>query len=189
MKTKTVLFLMTFTVFTQFVFAQCGKNDYPFFEGVVGVGIIPTFAKDQIQTEFPPALCRLDYRLNNRYSFGVFAGHTIVRSITDLLGDGAYEEFRNRFSMGGIRFAVHSTYFEKWDLYGGMNFAYTISKVEVLNGNITQLKNHLNYKPVRGAMMTSAFLGAKYLIKPKTTLFGEVGYGISLLSFGVTRKL
>ncbi|MCB0652420.1 MAG: hypothetical protein KDC85_14175 [Saprospiraceae bacterium] len=189
MKIKNVLSLVICILTVHAALAQGEKLRYPYLEGFVSVGVIPTFVKDQIHTEFPPVMLGMNYRLNERYSVGLIAGHTRVRSAADLMNDGDFEQFQNKFYLVGGRFAVHSTYFEKWDLYGGMNFAYTISHVDILRGNITLLKKHLNFKPVKGSFMTSAFLGARFLIKPKTSLFGEVGYGISLLSFGITRRL
>ncbi len=188
MTIKNVLFLTLMTLYAACLSGQCQKIKYPFYEASAGVGVIPTFVKDQIQTELPPFSAGLDYRINERFSLGTRLGYTRVLSAADLMGDGDYEQFRNNFFMAGLRFAVHSRYFEKWDLYGGMNLAYTISKVDVIEGNVALLKKHLNYKPVRGSMMASAFLGAKFILKSHTCLFGEVGYGISLLSVGVSRK-
>lgn len=189
MKIKCVLSLIFLTMLLQQAKAQKHNNRYPYWEGAISIGIIPTFVKDQSQTEFPPIQAGLNYRMNERFSLGMIAGHTRVASTSDLLADGSYEQFKNKFTIVGLRFAVHSMYFEKWDLYGGMNTAYAISGIEVVNGNIEKLKKHLNYQPVTGKMMISAFLGAKFLLKPRTTLFGELGYGISLLSVGITRKL
>jgi hypothetical protein len=189
MKIKNVLFLIMMILSMARGKAQCQKTNTQFLEVVAGVGVIPTFVKDQLHTDLPPIFAGLDYRINERFSIGSRIGITKVTSASDLLGDGAYEQFRNRFVMAGVRFSVHSRYFEHWDLYGGMNFAYTVSKVEVIKGNVALLKKHLNFRKVSGKFMSSAFIGAKFLLKPKTALFGEIGYGISLLNLGLTRKI
>jgi hypothetical protein len=146
MKIKNVLFLIMMILSMARGKAQCQKTNTQFLEVVAGVGVIPTFVKDQLHTDLPPIFAGLDYRINERFSIGSRIGITKVTSASDLLGDGAYEQFRNRFVMAGVRFSVHSRYFEHWDLYGGMNFAYTVSKVEVIKGNVALLKKHLNFR-------------------------------------------
>lgn len=189
MKIKNVLFWTIMLLSVTHAKGQCQKTNFPYFEVSAGVGVIPTFVKDQLQTDLPPLIAGFDMRVNERFSIGSRLGMTKVTSAADLLDDGDYEQFQNHFFLVGLRFAVHSMYFEKWDLYGGMNVAYTVSKIEVLSGNVDMLKKHLNFKEVSGKFMNSAFIGAKFLLKPRTSLFGEIGYGISLLSIGVAHKI
>ncbi len=189
MKIRNLLLLSTMLLSITQGKGQCPKNNAQFFEVAVGVGVVPTFVKDQLQTDIPPVSAGFDYQINERFSVGSRIGITKVTSAADLLDDGNYEQFKNRFFMAGLRFSVHSRYFEHWDLYGGMNIAYTISKISVVKGNVALLEKHLNFGEVSGRFMSSAFIGAKFEMKPKTALFGEIGYGVSLFSLGVTRKI
>ena len=190
MKTKYALSILICTLFLQTGFAQKIKTTYPFWEASVGMGLLPTFIKDKSLTEVPPLMTGIDYRLNKKLSIGFFMGHTKVQSSFNMVGDAKPETFQNNFSMIGLRFAIHSTYFEKWDLYGGMNYAYTISNIQVIDGNVEELILHKNFKPISGKMMISAFVGGKFKLKnERYSIFGEVGYGMSLLSFGFSRRL
>ena len=190
MKIKITLSTILFALVLQTGFAQHNKITYPFWEGSVSMGLLPTFVKDKSVTELPPLLANVSYRVNKKFSVGLFVGHTRVNSSSNIIGDAEPETFRNKFSMAGIRFAIHSTYFKNWDIYGGMNYAYTHSNIEVIKGNVEQLKTHLNFKPSSGKMMSSAFIGSKYTPENgQFSFFGEVGYGISLVSFGLVRKL
>ena len=188
MKNLTLLSLIILGLSLQTSFAQNSKIKYPYFEASARIGLIPTFVKDISKAEVPPLGINVDYRLNRKFSVGVFGGYTKVISHPDMLNDGQPMTFSNQFSMAGARFAVHSTNLEKWDFYGGMGFAYTHSKIDVLRGNVDKLITHKNFKESSGKMMMSAFVGAKFLVNKDMTIFGEVGYGISLLSVGVSKK-
>ena len=158
MKIKHALSILICTLFLQTGFAQKIKTTYPFWEASVGMGLLPTFIKDKSLTDVPPLMAGIDYRINKKLSVGLFAGHTKVETGINMVGDNRPERFQNNFSMIGLRFAIHSTYFEKWDLYGGMSYAYTISNIDVIEGDIEELKQHKNFKSLSGKMMTSAFV-------------------------------
>jgi len=190
MKTKYLLFIAFFSFSLQSSFAQIRASEFPFWEVSAGIGLLPTFIKDKGEVELTPFFITMDYRLSRKFSLGMYVGHTQVKGDFNLQIDGEGETLRNKFTMLGLRYAIHSDFSDVWDCYGGMNFGYTASRIEVLKGDVEQLKLHHNYKSVSGKMLISAFLGVKYTPENKRySLFGEVGYGISLLSFGFSQRL
>ena len=188
MKKLTLLSLIIFAITLQTSFAQNAKIKYPYFEVSTRIGLLPTFVKDVAKAEIPAIGIDVDYRINQKFSVGLFGGYTKVMSHPNLLGDGKPMTFVNEFSLTGARFAVHSTNLKKWDFYGGMTLAYAHSKINVMEGDIEKLKKYKNFKESSGKMVFSAFLGAKFLINKDISIFGEVGYGISLLSVGISKK-
>jgi hypothetical protein len=191
MKNKTLLSLAFFLITLQFTNAQSQQfkeMKHPYFEASASIGLVPTFVKDISSSEIPPIGLTLDYRINRRFSVGIFGGYTKAMSHPDMLNDGKPMTFNTQFSMIGGRFAVHSTKFERWDVYGGMGINYTHSNIDVIDGDLSKLKKHKHFKTSSGKMMMSAFIGTKYAVTPKVSIFGEVGYGISLINLGVSKR-
>ena len=188
MKNATLFSLIFLAFSLQTSFAQNAKIKYPYFEASARIGLIPTFVKDVSKSEIPAIGIDVNYRINRKFSVGLFGGYTKVMSHPNMLGDGKPMTFVNQFSLTGAKFAVHSTNLEKWDFYGGLSLAYAHSKIDVMEGNLEKLKKYKNFKESSGKMMYSAFVGAKYLVTKDLSLFGEIGYGISLLSVGVSKR-
>lgn len=191
MKNQTLLSLVFLFITFQMADAQTEKfkpMNYPYFETSVSIGLLPTFIKDISRSEVPPIGLRVEYRINARFSAGFFGGYTQAMSTPDLLRDGKPMTFNTKFSMIGGRFAVHSTTFERWDMYGGLGIHYTHTDIDVMDGDIEKLKKHKRFDPCRGGIMMSAFIGTKYALNPSFSIFGEVGYGISLLNLGMSKR-
>lgn len=191
MKNQTLLSLFILLIGTQIAVAQ--KQDfkpmkYPYFEASASIGLLPTFVKDITRSEVPPVAIAVDYRFNRRFSAGLFGGYTQAMSNPDLFRDGQPMTFNTKFSMIGARFAVHSTKFERWDVYGGFGMNYTHTNIEVTYGDLEKLKKHKRFDPSKGRVMMSAFVGSKFAVNPSFSIFGEVGYGISLLNLGVSKR-
>lgn len=191
MKSHTLITLLFLCITLQFATAQTEKfkpMKYPYFEASASIGLLPTFVKDIASTEVLPLGFSLDYRMNRRFSVGLFSGYTKARSHSKMLKDENSMTLITEFSMIGGRFAGHFSNYERWDLYGGLGINYTHSNIEVIEGDLDKLIKHKNFKPSRGAFMMSAFVGAKYAINPSTSVFAEVGYGISLLNVGMSKR-
>ncbi len=189
MKNLTLLSLLfVLMINIQHATAQKSKfTPYKGFETSVGVGILPTFVKDRSKNIVLPLSLNVGYRINEKFSVGLFAGYTQAETQPDLLNEGPMR-CRNTFSTVGLRLAVHSITFKNWDFYGGMTLGYTRSRFEILEGDIEKAKQHKRFEPVTWKPLVSAFLGGRYEIGPKLGVFGEVGYGISLITTGITYK-
>ncbi|ROL60907.1 hypothetical protein D9V86_08500 [Bacteroidetes/Chlorobi group bacterium ChocPot_Mid] len=73
------------------------------------------------------------------------------------------------------------------DAYGGLIIGY-----EILSESYTSKTGYEDYKPVssaNGGLTYSGFVGARYYFSPSFGVFGELGYGISYLTLGVTFKM
>ncbi len=189
MKKLTLLSLLFATTLSfQHAVAQKSKaTPYKGFETSFGVGMLPTFIKDRSKNKVPPLSLTLGYRINEKFSMGLFAGFTQAETRPNLLNEGP-TRCQNSFSTVGLKLAVHSITFKNWDFYGGMTLGYTRSKFEILEGDVEKIKAHKRFKPATSRPLVSAFLGGRYELSPKLGLYGEVGYGISLLTAGVTYK-
>ncbi len=191
MKNQTLLSLFILLIGTQVAVAQ-NKDfkpmKYPYFEASASIGLLPTFVKDITRSEVPPIALAVEYRFNSRFSAGLYGGFTQAMSKPDMFRDGQPMTFNTKFSMIGGRFAVHSNKYERWDIYGGLGMNYTHTNIEVTHGDVEKLKKHKRFDPRKGNFMMSAFVGSKYAFTPSLSIFGEVGYGISLLNIGISKR-
>lgn len=181
--------LMTSFILLTSVEAQAqGRQKMPHWEARAGIGLLPTFVKDHAKTELQPVSLEIRYRPSQKFSIGLLAGTSISQAMQDH-HTGERRTVRNNFQMYGIRTAVHSNPFEKWELYGGTIFGYTNSDVTYLDGEGPKGGNEgPSFFPEakeRDGFMFSAFLGTNYRVYKNVSLFGELSYGLSLATAGV----
>ena len=178
-----------FSLIICFCFAFQTMNAQGRYDINFGVGALPTFAKDKGTTKLLPLVMNVHYKINPKFSLGVFAGHSVTETNREFINDGQLTQWKNRFSTFGIRAAAHTDKLYKWDIYGGMTLSYNFSNIEVIEGNMDILADHMGIKPRSGKFSASAFLGSRYEITKHLGIFGELGFGISILTMGVSCRL
>ncbi|MDR0749973.1 MAG: hypothetical protein LBF62_10470 [Tannerellaceae bacterium] len=83
----------------------------------------------------------------------------------------------------GARGAFHYQFVEKLDTYGGLMLGYNIATASWKGAGES-------IGTAAGSVFDfSLFVGGRYFFKPNLGIYGELGYGISYLSIGVTFKL
>lgn len=184
----SLVFLFSSLHFTAAQQSTFKEMKFPYIEASASIGLLPTFVKDLTKSEVPPIAATVSYRICRKVSVGVFAGYTRVMSHPDMLRDGEPLTFNTRFSMVGGRIAAHCTKYNRWDIYGGFGLNYTHANIEVMDGDILKLKKHKRLKTSSGKMMWTGFVGTKFAVNPSTSLFGEVGFGISLINVGFSKR-
>ena len=177
---KLMLFSLTFL----FCLAFQTMNAQGRFDVNFGVGLLPTFAKDNGKTKLLPLTLNAHYKITPNFSLGAFAGHSVTETNREFIQDGELTQWKNRFTAVGIRAAAHTDKLYKWDIYGGMVLSYNYSNIEVIEGNMDILADHMGIKEKSGKFSASAFLGARYELTEHVGLFGELGFGISILTLG-----
>ncbi len=186
--------LLTFSLFVFFVClvpseaeAQCArwKQTHQYWQLRTGIGLLPTFAKDHATSEIPPLSMELRYRPSPRFSLGLLAGGS-VSSVTQEHHSGSSLSLKNRFQMIALRAAVHTQRWVKWAPYGGISLAYQNSRVEDVGSDKEDLEASLiHYTPRKAGVFYGAFIGTCYQPVPQLEIFGELGYGLSILTLGI----
>ncbi len=182
----TALFTSLFFLSTVDVQAQ-GRQKMPHFEARAGIGLLPTFLKDHAKTEVQPVSLELRYRPSQKFSIGLLAGTSVSQALQEH-HTGESRMVRNNFQMFAVRTAVHSSPFEKWELYGGTTFGYTNSDVTYMDGEEPKNDDEPSFFPEakeRDGFLFSAFIGTNYRVYKNVSLFGEISYGLSLATAGV----
>lgn len=159
-------------------------------ELATGVGIFSTFAKDGANTIVPPVSARLGVRVSSNFSL---AGY-IAYSSSELQKEqpnGTVEDISNQMTIVGLRAAAHANPHDKVDFYGGVMMGYNIPNIETLvDGTPKSVDEDAPSfsRPVENNFAYSAFVGAAYYHNKHLGVFVEAGYGISILSTGLTVK-
>ena len=160
-----------------------------------GIGLIPTFIGDNGKTIVPPLSVRYAYQVSEKFSLGAFASYSSTSSALIKNNDGSTNLFNTEMLMIGVRPAVHFLNLKNWDGYGGFSFGYNIPMVDVATTTPEpQTGDDFKatptfYREAKNNFSYSGFIGATYFVKKNIGVYGEVGYGISLLNLGVTIKL
>ena len=154
-----------------------------------GIGILPTYVKDAGKMVSPPLSLSADFRLSRNFSLGAFTGYSVTETGLRAMRDGGTAEWRNSTTLAGLRMAVRSSQMGPWNIYGGMTLAYAHADIEIMEGQLEKVKAEKGIRESSGKMIYGGFFGGRYSLTPHLGVFGEVGFGISLASVGLSVRL
>lgn len=183
---RTLALLIVLGCISPTAAAQCSrwKKNNPNWQFRTALGLAPTFIKDHVQTEVPPVSLEIRYRPHPKFSIGLLAG-TSVSTTTHEHHTGVQQSFRNAFRMYALRAGVHSQRWEKWEAYGGMVLAYQNNIISSSMEDKTPISEPpIHFVPRKTGFFYSAFVGTAYRPYPQIELFGELSYGLSLVTVG-----
>ncbi len=189
-----ILFALCFSLFTQQAFAQnVTREEVEFKKGDIelsmGVGLLSTFRSKNATTKVLPVNFTMAYRLNQNVSLGGYFAYSSTEWEPKPVADEVPDEYLiNHFYLAGLRAEGHFNR-ERVDFYGGAMVAYNFSQIDT---NIdpddpqpegVQIKDEDN-----GVFTYSGYVGVKYMMTKHIGLFGEIGHGASIISFGINTK-
>lgn len=154
-----------------------------------GIGVLPTYVKDAGKMVAPPLSLSADYRLSRNFSLGAFAGYSITETGLRTMRDGGLAEWSNRTTLAGLRAAARSSQRGPWTIYGGVTLAYAHANIDIMEGQLEKVKEEKGIRESSGRMVYGGFFGSRYSLTPQFGVFGEIGFGISLASVGLSVRL
>ena len=158
-----------------------------------GLGLVSTFVSMNAKTKTPPVSLGINYRFKDFLSIGAYFGYSSTGydgDMVDTHGDIIKEDefsLQNNFYITGIRFQGHYSH-GQLDFYGGAMLGYNFSRIST---NITDPKDRPEGIVIEeGNLMTySGFIGLKFITPSKLGFYGEIGYGASLVTIGLSYRL
>ena len=155
------------------------------------VGIVPTYLMDKARIVLPPIGLRAEHRFSRNYSLALETSHSKSQKTDIFTQTEEIREYANTSYFVGVRNAIHCDCdrVENIDLYGGFTLGYSLTLIEVLNGEFGPPEWHRGIKPRKATMTYSGFLGIRYACSPWLSLSGEIGFGVSLVQLGVGIKI
>lgn len=171
----TLLVLFTFVIQS----AQAQFKEGEILAGA-SLGLIPQVSGTP---EVPPIGIMGEYAFTENIIGGFYAGYTSSTNSTDIFD----LRWRDNLIIVGVRGSYNIEVAKNLDVYGGAFVGYTIASSVLLEGEWPLNTSLLGLNV--GQQRIAAFAGARYLMDNKFGLFGEVGYGISIVNVGITLNL
>lgn len=160
----------------------------PRWEARLGLGLLPTFVKDHVKSIKPPMSLELRYRPIENLSFGLLHGQSISRGLIEH-HTGEEQLATNRFQMTALRIAAHSNPWEKWEVYGGLVLGYSRNDVEYTETEQSKSEeSFMSVPPTRNGFTYTAFIGTGMKVGKRLSVFGELGFGLSIATAGVSYR-
>lgn len=192
---KNLLFLFAFLISLP-LFAQQERAGLNL---SAAAGVLPTYFKDQATQDFWPISLSAGYRFKGMLSINLYGGHSIATSEIETLADESQVRYRNATTTLGLKTALHTTRFNRFDVYGGSMIALYRSNIRQLkiDGTVSDLpktdepsqSKPYKYGQPDNKLMLTAFVGASYYATDHLSLYAEAGWGISILEAGLRIKL
>ena len=152
-----------------------------------GIGLVPTFTNIDSKSRISPLSLTVSYRIKEHLRLGTYFGFSSTRMSTPIDEKGTTMNVQNDFYLVGLRMSGHVQR-DRMNFYGGAMIGYNFSNVST---DIPEIERVNNIVLVDGKDLFtySGFIGVKYLATEKMGIFGEIGYGVSLITLGVSYKL
>ena len=143
-----------------------------------GIGLLKTYYSST-STVMPPISVSGEYGVSDKISVGGFIGFSTAKE--EWLGG----QIDYSFLIIGARGSYHLTIWDKMDTYAGLMLGY--NKVSADYDNTVD--GIFDFDVAASGVALSAYIGGRYPIKENLSVYGEIGYGISVLNLGVSFKL
>ncbi|RME91933.1 MAG: hypothetical protein D6772_17625 [Bacteroidetes bacterium] len=168
--------------------AEAQRHTLPKWEARLGLGLLPTFIKDEVKTLQPPLSLELRYRPLEKLSVGLLTGQSVSRGLL-AHHNGEKRLVTNRFQTTALRIAAHSNPWERWEVYGGLVFGYSRNNIEYMEPlQSKNLDNVMPIAPKRDGFTYTAFVGSSMKVSKRLMVYGELGFGLSILTSGISYR-
>ena len=187
---STLLTITLLIGISQLAEAQCwnGRQKTGYFDVNIGLGLLPTYAKDGGRPAGMPISASLNYRVQKNFSLGAFAGYSFTHGTRVFAGSEMAAPWQNRTTVAGLRFAAHSNLVGNWEFYGGMAGGIHSSRFDIMEAEAKEKALQHGFNTKTSKFYATGFLGARYCLRKNLGLFTEVGMGDSLLKMGVSLR-
>ena len=154
-----------------------------------GVGLLSTFVSKNTSTKVLPVNFALNYRLSQNVSLGAYMAYSSTEWKPQPTADEVPKEYLiNNFYVAGLRAEGHFNK-DRVDFYGGAMLGVTKSLIDTnIEPDDKQPEDIEIEKDAKPVVTYSGYIGMKYMMTRHFGVFGEIGYGASLVSVGVTTK-
>lgn len=185
---RKFLFSLALVCLSLSVFAQKSETKPTKFDARIGIGLFPTFLKDDAQVNILPINANLDYRLSKLFSLGIYAGYSkSTASKQGVFGGDDMLEWSNQFLTVGVRGTFHfPTSFKNWEPYGGVTIGANTSMIEVKQG-VPETIEKMQLKTNTDFAMTF-FVGTRFKVSENIGVYGEIGFMASLANVGISYR-
>lgn len=159
-----------------------------------GIGLISTYTADKTTSVVPPVSVSAEIFVSPNIALGVYGAHTQVLGESTFQNADIIEKYDNKTSQFALKGTYYSNDMNGWRIYGGMLTG--VSKTEVdktsspIKGDVMDDDAPSFTRPNSpNSFLFSGFVGTQRKVNQNLSLYGEIGFGISLVNVGVSYKL
>ena len=182
---------LSFALCAQSKTKQAGK-----FTVSTGIGILSTYFKDGATSQVPALSLRAGYVVSKHFTVNAYLGYSSTMASPRVFDDGLFTQIQNNSIAGGLRGELRHEVTNRLEIYGGGMLGISkanISEEEVQTGRAIYRNSDeptpYNPSPRKSTFTYSGFVGTVFFIQPKFGVYTELGYGISLLTVGITFRM
>lgn len=157
-----------------------------------GIGFEPTTLMDKASVNTVPMTFKVGYQFSPVFSLGAFGGYSSTTSEPRLVNDGLAVKTTTTQSFIGLRGELKKGLGERFEVYGGGALGIVQKDInEKTSTGRTYLRvdgepTPTNPNAGKNTAFYAGFVGTTFFPIKHVGLFAELGYGVSLLSGGVT---
>lgn len=162
-------------------------------DGIFVVGALPTYVMDKGKAIIPPLSLGAEYRLSEQFSLGAMIGYSASQSRVHHYPGGLRARWKNQTTLFSIRPAVHINRLDNWDFYGGFSLGFQVVNLQgtsnAADGSLREIEEQMGIYHNTTYATFSGFTGVRRVVSPRLTVNGELGFGVSLLTVGVSYRI
>lgn len=147
--------------------------------GSASIGLLPQIDGT---TSIPPLGIAVEYAITENFMGGVYLGYTSAT------GSDIYVKWRDNLTTLAFRGTYNHEVSEDLHVYAGALLGYSIAITVITEGSYPISFGNLGGLNVSGRRV-AFFGGARYFLSDNFSVFGEAGYGLSLLTIGLNVNL
>ena len=194
---KTKLFILFFELSATANAQSFGKGQKDI---NIGIGLGSTYYSNTYNTNVPPLSFSYEVGITDDISLGgyfSFASASYKFTSSEFCNGGGppvwynyTDEYKYSYTILGLRGAYHLAKFiphDNLDVYGGIMLGYDIVHVNYTSTSVCT--GHYSAYGAASEVAFSFFLGTRYRFNDKLGIFGELGYGLSYLTIGLSIKM
>lgn len=195
-KQTTIAFLLitAFSSLLSTADAQVARFKAGQVQANAGLGLVSTFAADAPTTIVPPLSGSVEYFLSPNMTVGLYAAYTEVEGERTYQNAGIIESYNNKTWMAAVRTGFHSNNLDNWRVYGGLMIGTSLPSVEksvrTIPGEVVSDDGAPTFsRPAQNSFLFSGYVGTRRYIRSDWSVYGELGFGISLVNIGLSYHL
>lgn len=181
---------------TSVLFSQSSNSTPSRITLSAGIGLFPTYFKAGESSGLPPFTFKAGYDVSKYFSLGGFFGYSSTTAKPKIFAEGTDSHITNKTMVVGIRTEVRKDFSDRIQGYGGSMLGYHYANVNEISNTTNQpvvrandSPTPINPKAKKGKMTYAAFMGANVKLTKRASIYGEIGYGISIANLGVTIRI
>jgi len=158
-----------------------------------GIGLLSTYVADKTETVTLPVSISAEVFLSKNMAIGLYGAYSQTKGQSVFLNADLIENYDNTTSQFAIKTSFYSNDLNDWRIFGGFLVGVSNSKIEKTSTSIIgegdrEFTPSFTRPNAPSSFLFSGYVGAQRKITTKISVYGELGFGISLANVGLSYR-